>query len=69
VLLTLFSTYTGLGDIAFNFFISLYHRDIPGLKSAARDFVLLVGRAVALRFAVGILERAVSPFLFYIYVS
>ena len=60
MLLTLFSTYAGLGDIAYGAFVAVCRHDGPALMRVAGDFVRLVAKAIALSFASGVIERAVS---------
>ncbi|KAN0118278.1 hypothetical protein V8E52_005254 [Russula decolorans] len=52
------STYAGLRHLARDFHVTLDGRNVPRLKYIAGRFVLLAARAVALRLAVGLLERA-----------
>lgn len=62
--LILSSTYVKLGDLTIDFCVAAFHRDVPGLKHVAGQFVLLVGKVIALRLGASMLGRAVSPLFF-----
>jgi len=53
-----------LGHLVSDFIVALGDRNVPRLKHVAGRFVLLVGKAIALRLAVDLLERAVSVLSF-----
>jgi hypothetical protein len=62
-LLILSSTYGEFGNLVGKFFAAVSRLNMHELTHVAGRFVLLVGRAISLRLAAMLLERAVS-FLF-----
>jgi hypothetical protein len=57
----------GLGHLASNFCVALSHRDIMQLKYVAGQFVVLVGKSIAICLAQELLERVVSPLSFFLW--
>ena len=66
VLLILSSMYPRLECLASDFYVALYDHDIPRLKYIAGCFVQDVGKVIALRLAMDLLGRAVSPPFFFL---
>lgn len=59
-LLILSSTYGEFGNLVSKFFVAVGRLDKHELMYVARRFFLLVGKAISLRLAAMLLERAVS---------